>query len=149
MNLSERLAQRQASPDGLVRPAPASVAGRPVGHTDPFAGVKRSLHQALLAALGPTLYDAHMDEADLEARVRQTLQTVLQQDDTPLTAFDRNRIAREVADEILGHGPLEPYLRDPEVSEVMVNGADDCYVERKGRLEKVESGLFEGEEAVL
>jgi pilus assembly protein CpaF len=51
-----------------------------------------------------------------------------------MTAADRQRVAQEVADEILGHGPLEPYLRDPEVSEIMVNGHDQVYVERAGRL---------------
>jgi pilus assembly protein CpaF len=51
-----------------------------------------------------------------------------------MTAGDRLRVAQEVADEILGHGPLEPYLRDPEVSEIMVNGHDHVYVERAGRL---------------
>jgi pilus assembly protein CpaF len=51
-----------------------------------------------------------------------------------MTAADRLRVSQEVADEILGHGPLEPYLRDPEVSEIMVNGHDQVYVERAGRL---------------
>ena len=140
MNLSERLAQRQPGADGAVRPAPAAapVAVRAPGrHTDPFAMVKRSVHAALLAALGPTLYDAHLEESELAARVRQTLQTVLEQEDSPLTAADRNRVAREVSDEILGHGPLEPYLRDPEVTEVMVNGPDRVYVERAGRIHPV------------
>ena len=54
-----------------------------------------------------------------------------------------------VSDRVVGLGPIESLLRDPEVSEVMVNGADDVFVERKGRLEKVGGGLFEGEEAVL
>jgi pilus assembly protein CpaF len=46
-------------------------------------------------------------------------------------------VAQEVADDILGHGPLEPYLRDPEVSEIMVNGYDQIYVEREGRLHPI------------
>src|SRR5260370_26158238 len=51
-----------------------------------------------------------------------------------MTTADRARVAQEVAADILGHGPLEPYLRDPEVSEIMVNGYDQIYVEREGRL---------------
>ena len=51
-----------------------------------------------------------------------------------MTATDRARVALEVADDILGHGPLEAYLRDPAVSEIMVNGHDQIYVERSGRL---------------
>jgi len=61
--------------------------------------------------LGPKLYDAHLDQAELEQQVMQTLQAVLQRDETPLTVTDRARVVQEVADEILGHGPLEPLGR--------------------------------------
>jgi pilus assembly protein CpaF len=54
----------------------------------------------------------------------------------------------DVSDEVVGLGPVEGLLRDPEVTEVMVNGPDDVYVERKGRIERVAPGLFEGEESV-
>jgi pilus assembly protein CpaF len=127
------------------RPQPAEAAAvvaqeRPplsrhtVRNIDPFARVKRSVHEALLEALGPKLYDAHLDQRELERQVTQTLQAVLLHDETPLTAADRSRVAQEVADEVLGYGPLEAYLRDPEVSEIMVNGYDQIYVERSGRL---------------
>jgi pilus assembly protein CpaF len=149
MNLSERLAQRgQQIP--AIRPAPANspsprptadVPRRAARNADPFAGVKRSVHQGLLEALGPKLYDAHLDQRELEQRVTQTLQAVLQRDDTPMTAADRSRVAQEVADEILGHGPLEPYLRDAGVSEIMVNGHDQIYVERDGRLVGVDAAF--------
>jgi pilus assembly protein CpaF len=132
MTLAERLAQRQV-PQQTARPqhgAPRHARRR----ADPFAEVRRSVHDALLETLGPRLYDAHLSEGELEQRVTETLQTVLDRDRTPMTAADRQRVAQEVADEILGHGPLEPYLRDPEVSEIMVNGHDQVYVERAGRL---------------
>jgi pilus assembly protein CpaF len=132
MSLSDRLAQRTA-PAPMTREIPG-VSRRVARQADPFAAVKRSVHEAMLEVLGPKLYDAHLDQRELELQVTQTLQAVLQRDETPLTAADRTRIAQEVADEILGHGPLEPYLRDPEVSEIMVNGYDQIYVERGGRL---------------
>ncbi|GLZ35826.1 type II secretion system protein E [Lentzea sp. NBRC 105346] len=136
MSLSDRLAQRGPAPTE----APA-VLRRTARHADPFAALKRSVHSGLLESLGPKLYDAHLDQRELEMRVRQTLQTVLERDETPLTSADRSRVAQEVADEILGHGPLEPYLRDPGVSEIMVNGHDQVYVERSGRLEPVEAAF--------
>jgi len=58
-------------------------------------------------------------------------------------------VVNEVSDAVVGLGPIEFLLKDPDVTEVMVNGPDDVYVERKGRIEKVADGLFEGEEAVL
>jgi pilus assembly protein CpaF len=132
MSLSERLALR-LTPESTPRELPG-VPRRAARQVDPFAAVKRSVHEALLEVLGPKLYDAHLDQRELELQVTQTLQAVLQRDETPLTAADRARIAQEVADEILGHGPLEPFLRDPGVSEIMVNGHDQIYVERDGRL---------------
>ncbi len=137
MSLSDRLAQRGAHA-GLVREQ-RGVPRRTARHADPFAAVKRSVHEGLLEALGPKLYDAHLDQRELESRVTQTLQAVLQRDETPMTAADRARVAQEIADDVLGHGPLEPYLRDPEVSEIMVNGHDQIYVERAGRLYPVDT----------
>jgi pilus assembly protein CpaF len=137
MSLADRLAQRGAhagpAREQLVQPR------RTARHADPFGSVKRSVHEGLLEALGPKLYDAHLDQRDLEAQVTHTLQAVLQRDETPMTAADRARVAQEVADDILGHGPLEPFLRDPDVSEIMVNGYDQIYVERAGRLYPVEA----------
>jgi len=132
MSLSDRLSQLGLANGPTVerRGVPRRAARR----EDPFGPLKRSVHEALLEMLGPTLYDTHLDERELEHQVTQTLQAVLLRDETPMTAADRARVAQEVADDILGHGPLEPYLRDPEVSEIMVNGYDQIYVEKSGRL---------------
>jgi pilus assembly protein CpaF len=132
MTLSDRLSQRGlASGPAIERRAKPKRASR---YEDPFGPLKRSVHEALLEVLGPKLYDTHLDERELENQVTQALQVVLQRDETPMTVADRARVAQEVADDILGHGPLEPYLRDPDVTEIMVNGHDQIYVERDGRL---------------
>jgi pilus assembly protein CpaF len=111
---------------------------------DPYAGVKGRVHQSLIDNLGPRLYDPHLPEAELAAQVRQTLQQTIDAEQTPLSHADRTRIAQEVSDEILGHGPLEPLLRDPEITEIMVNGADSIYVERAGKIYPVDTH-FSGE----
>ena len=134
MSLADRLdSVRRAQQPAL----PAQASHRPAArqrHTDPFAGVKASIHQALLESLGPQLYDPHLDEQDLASKVRGTLQEVIDTEQTPLSHADRTRIVQEVSDEILGHGPLEALLRDSDVTEIMVNGPDQVYVERSGRL---------------
>ncbi|SEG05415.1 pilus assembly protein CpaF [Thermomonospora echinospora] len=147
-SLGERLARLQrdgerpaGEPTTALVPSPNRRSTRPV---DPFAGLKRRVHQALVETLGPRMYDANLSAGELEQRVRTTLQTVLEQEDTPMTAADRGRVSQEVLDEILGLGPLEPYLNDPEISEIMVNGPGQIYVERDGRLHLVE-GAFAGE----
>ncbi len=136
MTLSDRLAtaQRSRLPDKPQVQGRRGAARRHAQPVDPYFEVKRSVHAALVESLGPKLYDAHMTQTELEQKVRQTLQVVLEREERPLTTADRTRIAAEVADDILGYGPLEPYLRDANVTEVMVNGASQIYVEVAGQL---------------
>ena len=141
MSLTERIEKaRGAPPQGSGgRESGTSETAAAARLRDPFAEVKASVHQALIESLGPQLYDPHLEQSELELRVRQTLQSVLNSENTPLAAADRNRIAQEVADEILGLGPLEPLLRDGEITEIMVNGPNDIFVERSGKIFAVEA----------
>src|SRR5947208_12748266 len=111
-------AEGPAAPDGAVQ---TEVAPRPA---DPLDTLKRKIHQSLLQALGPKLYDLNMTAEQLEFRVRQKLQEVLEEEDTPLSAADRTRLIAETTDDILGYGPIEPFLRDATVTEIMVNKHD-------------------------
>ncbi len=92
---------------------------------------------------------ASLAPAERRLRVREVAMAVLAEQRAVLPAREFTGLINEVSDEVVGLGPIESLLKDPEVSEVMVNGADDVYVERKGRIEKVDGGLFEGEEAVF
>ncbi len=146
MSLADRLDSVRRSQEPVPatgRPEFGAAERRRRGH-DPFAKVKGRVHQALIESLGPRLYDPHLPEAELAAQVRQTLQQTIDAEETPLSQADRTRIAQEVSDEILGHGPLEPLLRDPEITEIMVNGPDSIYVERGGKIYPVETH-FTGE----
>ncbi|HXY72488.1 MAG TPA: CpaF family protein [Actinomycetota bacterium] len=82
-------------------------------------------------------------------RVREVALRILREEHAILSAAALTELVNQVSDEVVGLGPIERLLRDPEVSEVMVNGADDVYVERKGRIERVPGLFFEGEEQVL
>ena len=106
---------------------------------DRIEELKASVHSELLRQLGPHLYDAEMDQDELDQTVRSVLSDVLGAQDRPLSAADRARVTQEITDDILGYGPIDPYLRDPEVSEVMVNGPDDVWLEKSGRLTKAEA----------
>jgi pilus assembly protein CpaF len=135
MTLASRLAQAQRAVPQQGGPADSPLTRARSGViADPFQDLKRNVNQTLLDSLGPKLYDPHMSASELESRVRQTLQLVLEREETPLSSVDRTRIAQEVADDILGYGPLEPYLRDSNVSEIMVNGPDSIYIESEGKL---------------
>src|SRR5436190_13196007 len=115
--------------------------------TDAFRGLKATVHNRLLTQLGPKLYDANLTQGELERMVRGALQEAMQDEDVILTTAERTRISQEIADDILGYGPIEPFLRDPDLTEIMVNGPESIYIERSGRLQKVD-GHF-GDEAHL
>ncbi len=105
--------------------------------SSPGEGLNRLRERATLALfdrLGTKLNDPDLPEEQLHALVRAELQRVLANEKTPLTAEDRARLTADVTDEVLGHGPLQPLLDDPTVSEIMVNGPDMVYVERAGKL---------------
>ena len=82
-------------------------------------------------------------------RVREEAMAVLRERGAILPARDLARVVNEVSDDVVGFGPIEFLLKDPSVTEVMVNGPDDVFVEREGRIERVPDRLFEGEEPVL
>jgi pilus assembly protein CpaF len=151
MSLADRLAaarkERAPQPErnsSVTRTAPPPGRGRRSAPLDPFRDLKRDVHQSLLNNLGPKLYDSRLTQPELEQKVRQTLTEVLSAGEMPLTTADRVRIAQEIADDILGYGPIEPYLRDTDITEIMVNGPDQIYVEREGKIHPVD-GRFADE----
>jgi pilus assembly protein CpaF len=101
---------------------------------DPYAELKTQVHHACIAKLGPQLFTTQTDE-DLSERVLRAVTEQLALDRTPLTREERRQITKEITDDILGYGPLEPFLHDDSVTEVMINGPDSIYIERAGKLE--------------
>ena len=137
MSLPDRLAEaRRQRGDAPAHPT-SSARGLATRSAEPNAltDLKRAVHASLLESLGPQLYDNRLTEDELEAKVRSTLQLVLTQSETPMTVTDRAKLTQDIADDILGYGPLEPLLRDPDITEIMVNGPWTVYVERAGRIE--------------
>jgi pilus assembly protein CpaF len=113
------------------------IAGARVAHStggpDPFSELKTQVHMTVIGDLGPQLFNVNMDPVALRERVLNDIRTRLSEE-TGLSRDDRERLTLEIADDILGHGPLERLLADDSVTEVMVNGPFDVWVERQGRL---------------
>ena len=108
------------------------------GAADPYAELKTRVHHACIAKLGPELFTAETT-GDLSERVLRAVTEQLALDRTPLTRDERRQLVREITDDILGYGPLEPFLRDDSVTEVMVNGGERIYIERAGKIELTDS----------
>ncbi len=126
--------ERRPSPRLTPEPGAAQRRSLASQQGERIEELKGSVHVELLKQLGPHLYDADMDQHELDQRVRGVLADVLGSQGRPLSNSDRARVTQEISDDILGYGPIEPYLRDPDVSEVMVNRHDSIFLEKAGRL---------------
>jgi pilus assembly protein CpaF len=102
---------------------------------DAFAELKDRVHLAVISELGPQLYNADVDDAALNRLVVADIRSRLAQE-SGIAVADRDRLIMEIADDTLGHGPIEPLLADNSVSEIMVNGPRDVWIEREGRLHR-------------
>src|SRR5947209_800935 len=139
MGLHDRLARQGEGAATLsVVPGNGSTSARPapvVLSEDPYADLKARVHHQCIAKLGPELFKGD-GSSDLTDQVYRAVTEELALDRTPLTREERREIVRQLTDDILGYGPIEPLLRDDSVTEVMVNNFDRVYVERNGKLER-------------
>jgi len=101
---------------------------------DRIAEIRQRVQERLVEVLGPRLYDASMSDTELEGLVHQRLRELLDEEGPGLSAQEKLLIVRQIGDSVLGLGPLEPFVRDPEVTDILVNGWDQIYVERGGKL---------------
>jgi pilus assembly protein CpaF len=101
---------------------------------DRISEVRARVQERLVEVLGPRLYDSTLSDSELEGLVHQRLRELLDEEEAPLSAQEKLLVVRQIGDSVLGLGPLEPFVRDPEVTEIMVNGWDTIYVERAGKL---------------
>src|SRR5512133_3541981 len=85
---------------------------------------RQKVHRSLVETLGPRLYDSEMSAEQLQTKVREMLQRALEEEETPLTREERRRLVSEIADDVLGFGPIEPFLREPTMTEIRDNSRD-------------------------
>lgn len=103
--------------------------------SDTFTELKDRIHMSVISELGPRLYNESLSQSALLEVVIADVRNRLSQERGLATA-DRDRLTQEIANDTLGHGPIEPLLQDDTVTEVMVNGPADIWVERGGKLQK-------------
>ena len=124
-SLSERVAAARQNES-------ADVAG---SRDDALSELRGRLHFKVVEELGPTLYDRGMSDAELRLRVLEMLEWAVEKEQAlPLTSADRRALLNEIASDVLGYGPIDPLLNDPDVTEVMANGPYDVYYEKAGKV---------------
>ena len=100
---------------------------------DRWFGIKSQIHSKLINSLSPEQLKS-LSKDGVREQVGAVVERLIADDQIPMTVAERDRLIEEVLDEVFGLGPLEPLLKDPGVSDILVNGYDNVYVERAGRL---------------
>jgi pilus assembly protein CpaF len=110
--------------------------------TKEYYELKTRIHDRLLSMIDLSLIES-LDEAMLRQEIRRLVERILMEDkgSIPLNYNERERLFKEIQYEVMGLGPLEPFLQDPTVSDILVNTHKQIYVERFGRLELTEAGF--------
>jgi pilus assembly protein CpaF len=100
-----------------------------------YLDLKASLHSKVINEIDLESLN-RLPEATAREQLRKVILDVLQREKTPLTMTEREQIVGEILDEVFGLGPMQTLLADPTLSDILVNGAYDVYVERRGKLER-------------
>ncbi|MCL5057062.1 MAG: CpaF family protein [Actinobacteria bacterium] len=103
---------------------------------DPLQNLKNDLHKKVISELALDSKDSNPEETS--QKIAALVNDILDKEGAHLPRLEKQRLAEEIVDEAIGFGPITPLLKDPSISEVMVNGPHQVYVERHGRLEKTE-----------
>ena len=123
-----------------VRRQPAASA------RDAYADLKTRVQNRLISELDPSMDVSKTDE--VRGNIEELFDTILSEEGIILSRAERQRLFEQIVAEILGFGPMEPLLEDPSISEIMVNGPKNIYVERGGRVERA-GVIFEDDEHVM
>jgi pilus assembly protein CpaF len=107
--------------------------------------IKQKVYEELFAAFGVELYSGVINSNELEKRLHDTLTSVIESEKLNLVTFERASLLQSISDEILGLGPIQSFIRDTSVTEIMVNGYKNIYIERSGKITKT-AKKFQSEE---
>ncbi|MDX1616430.1 MAG: CpaF family protein [Candidatus Promineifilaceae bacterium] len=121
----------------------SSVSGGP---RDAYSSLKNRIQQRLIAELDPSMDVTQTVE--MRRTIQEMFDTMLQEEQIILTSNERKKLFEQIVAEILGYGPIEQYLNAEGVTEIMVNGPEQVYIERGGRIQRVNS-VFESEEHLM
>ncbi len=123
-----------AAPTPVAPPAPVvSIRDR---RRDDYTELKVTLHQQLIDRINLSALET-MTREQMQRDIGDIVQEMLKENNQALNAAERRQLVEDILDELLGLGPLEPLLKDPTISDIMVNSATKVFVERRGRIEEV------------
>ena len=147
MKLSEKLAileeEEHRAANGVATATPSTrrrpVNARPRRSDQNWDANKRKVLDLVREEIAPRM--AGLSGAALTTEVKDVLDRILQREDVQVSPMERRKFVREMIQDALGYGPLDPLLQDPTITEIMCNAFDDIWVEREGRVQSTDSAF--------
>jgi pilus assembly protein CpaF len=135
--------EQAAAKAAALRPAPPAP---PPPQRDRLpSDVHINVHRQIIRELGPLLYDDAVDGTELEERLQTAIIAAFTEHGAPLDGHLFEQFAQDVRNDVIGYGPIEEFLDDESVTEIMVNGPDIIFIERAGKVVEVPSGFVDGD----
>ena len=144
LDLARPLAASTTAPAAEVAAGPLRSIAAP-SRTDPVAEMRRKAQETLFARIGNRLYDASLSPDQLRSIVVTELTGIVADNDIALTDDERRALVVSATEDVLGYGPIQEFLDDPSVTEVMVNSTESIYIERGGKLVDTGSRFYSAE----
>ena len=105
--------------------------------------IKKDIHLKLIEELSDIIFRKNISDTELKTKVLSSAKRLVYESDLPLTHEDRTKIIDEIVDNIVGYGPVEEFLRDKEITEIMINNPSTIYVERFGKIYKTNKAFLD------
>ncbi len=148
MSLLQRLEKERSSKheEGSSRSL-SSINSKNISKKETFRQLKNQLHKKVIKEL-EELNEKDLNEESMHSLVEEKVSDIVNTEATLMSRVEREELVSSIVDEVLGFGPINPLLFDESVSEVMVNGPDKVYVERKGKLELTDVTFRDNEHVI-
>jgi pilus assembly protein CpaF len=130
MKLQERLKKIQEFEDDLNAKMERSITAR----AKQIDNIKRDIHNKLIEKLSDVLFKKKISDVELKLRVQKEINNILNDYGIPLNILEKKKITNDLIDDVVGYGPVEEFLKDNEVTEIMVNNPHNIYIEKFGKI---------------
>jgi len=119
----------------LEKNAEKTEAPQVIPEKDPYKELRAALQKKVISELSGTKVGPGADMGEVAQKIKVLIMENLASENSGMTRLEKERLAEEIINNAIGYGPITPLLNDPEISEVMVNGPEDVYIERNGMIE--------------
>jgi pilus assembly protein CpaF len=130
MDLQERIRRMQGFKDNLDIKSNESSTAR----SGQINEIKKEIRQELIDNLSDVIYRKNISDSELSLRVRGEVQGIINQKAYPLTVIEKSNIIDDLINDVTGYGPIEEFLDDEEITEIMVNNPQKIYIEKAGKI---------------